>query len=280
MQNIAIVCNPTAGKGKAHAIRKMAEKALQKLSISYTSFHPPWPSQFKGFTSLWLIGGDGTLHYFLNRYPDIGLPLAIFKGGSGNDFAWKLYGNKTPGDYIESILQATPKKIDAGSCNGKYFINGVGIGFDGAVVKAMGKKKFLPGHLAYLLAVLQQIFFYKEQELTMISGETKNTGKVFMISVANGSRYGGGFLVAPQSLVDDGDLDIVIIRQISPLKRLFHLHKVEKGVHLQLPFIDVLKGKKIIVSSAWPMCAHMDGEFMEADSFTIDILPGRFSFLF
>jgi diacylglycerol kinase (ATP) len=170
--------------------------------------------------------------------------------------------------------------VDAGLCNGIYFINGVGIGFDGEVVRSMRKKRMLPGHLAYLATVLKKIFLYREQEMKINIGNRSIMEKIFMLSIANGSRYGGGFLVAPQSKIDDGLLDIVAIKKITPVKRIFYLPKVEKGKHLHLSFIDVFRSKKISIESNQLMRAHLDGEYFESFQINVEVLPAKFFFLY
>ncbi len=276
---IALVCNPKAGKGKGLLLLNKIVSVLRSGGFTFTAYSSVWPPHFIEFTEVWIIGGDGTLNFFINRYPEISLPMALFKGGSGNDFAWKLYGNKSAEDYLEMVIKGNIMKVDAGLCNGKYFINGVGIGFDGEVVRSMGVKKFFSaGHLAYLAVVLKKIFFYREKKMSFVTGSHAWTEKIFMVSIANGSRYGGGFLVAPQAKIIDGELDIILIRPIALLKRLFYLPKVEKGKHLNLYFVKFLREKKIRVSSPAPLAAHLDGELMECDKFNIEILPGKFSF--
>ena len=136
-RTIAILMNSLAGKGKAIKLLSVIENKLRNKQLKFNTFTQSWPPNFQGYTDAWLIGGDGTLNHFINRYPDIQVPVALFKGGSGNDFAWKLYGNKAVDAYIESALEGNTKKIDAGICNGKYFINGVGIGFDGEVALSL-----------------------------------------------------------------------------------------------------------------------------------------------
>lgn len=276
MKHIAIVCNSKAGNGKSAAIAGQLLQKLQQLKIDRESFSQHWPDNFDKFSAVWLVGGDGTLNYFINKYPSIAIPIALFKGGSGNDFAWKLYGNKTTNEYFEIALNGIAKKTDAGICNGKYFINGAGIGFDGEVVKAMGNNKLLPGHLAYLLTVLKKVFFYREKEITVETNGHSSKEKMFMISVANGSRYGGGFLVAPQAIVNDGELDIVLIKQIASLKRFFYLPIVERGKHLGLHFVEAGKTKKITIKAEQNLPAHLDGELMEARWFELEILPRKF----
>ena len=93
-KNIAVICNPLAGAGKAI---KLAERISEKLSareILFSVFNEKWPEDFENYTDIFIVGGDGTLNYFVNHYPDIKLPLVIFNGGTGNDFHWMLYGNK------------------------------------------------------------------------------------------------------------------------------------------------------------------------------------------
>lgn len=279
-RQIAIVCHAQAGKGKALRVCRQLQQELKDRSISHTVFVDEWPSQFVNYTDVFIVGGDGTLNYFINRFPNISIPLSIFKGGSGNDFAWKLYGNKTFDEQLETALNAAAKPVDAGICNGHYFLNGAGIGFDGEVVQAMGRKRLVTGHLAYLWTVVKKIAFYREKPLKLHYGDTNREDRFFLLSIANGSRYGGGFMVAPQARVDDGWLDLVEIRCIHRLRRLFYLPKVEKGRHLDLSFVSSGKIKKIKIESSKKVAAHLDGEFMWSDVFEIGIEEGRYLFRF
>ena len=93
-------------------------------------FYDNWLTYFDGFSDIWIIGGDGTFNYFTNHYPYCQLPTSIFKGGSGDDFAWKLYGDVTLEQQLQILLSPQPRFVDAGRFNGKLFINCLGIGFD------------------------------------------------------------------------------------------------------------------------------------------------------
>src|SRR6185369_2918061 len=135
-KNIAILCNPRAGNGKAIELGGKILTGLSDRNIPYKLFKEQWPTTLVDFTDIFISGGDGTLNYFINQYPDIRIPLVIFNGGTGNDFHWLLYGKKTFGEQLELVLNTTPKPIDIGKCNSRFFINGVGIGFDGAVAKS------------------------------------------------------------------------------------------------------------------------------------------------
>lgn len=276
--NIAIVSNTLAGSGYPGLLSRQLQALLEKQQIPCTVFIDHWPDRFTGFTDIFILGGDGTLNHFINQYPNISIPLSVFKGGSGNDFGWKLYGNLSLEAQLRRVLASPPSPVDAGSCNGRLFLNGVGIGFDGEVVKSMGKKRLIAGHLAYLGTVIRKIFFYREKVLELTYNGRVEKDKYFMISIANGSRYGGGFMVAPQSVVNDGWLDLVIIRKIHPLKRFFYLPRVEKGKHITLPFVKVDKVKHIVIRADQSLPAHLDGEFTEGREFIIELLAGRFLF--
>lgn len=276
--NIAIVCNSLAGNGYAELLTRQLQELLDSQHIPCTVFMDDWPAQFTGFSDVFILGGDGTLNHFINQYPNISIPLSVFKGGSGNDFGWKLYGNVSFEAQVRRALFSSPKPVDAGSCNGRLFLNGVGIGFDGEVVRSMGRKRIIAGHLAYLGTVVRKIFFYREKVLELEYNGRKEQDNYFMISVANGSRYGGGFMVAPQAVVDDGWLDLVIIRKIHPLKRFFYLPRVEKGKHIALRFVKVDKVKQIVIRARHSLSAHIDGELVEDEVFFIALLPGRFLF--
>jgi len=277
-KNIALLINPLHNK----ALRVGNEIAviLQNKNIEHAVFTSRWPIEWDNFSEAWIVGGDGTLNHFINQYPQFHLPMAIFKGGTGNDFHWMLYPNKTVEEQIELVLKASPKGVDAGYCNNYLFLNGVGIGLDGKVVQdLLGKKKW-NGKLSYYAVVLRNIFFFKEF-LCSVSNETFNWGKkCLMISVANGCRYGGGFNVNPQGLINDRLLDVNIVGHISPLLRLRFLPKIEKGTHLNLPMITYLKTGSIHIKAAKIIPAHVDGEYIDASEFVIECLPSRFFFLY
>jgi diacylglycerol kinase family enzyme len=242
---IAIVTNTLAGNGKAVKLAGKLFGILQGKKITAQIFtEKEWDKRIYGFDQVWITGGDGTVNYFVNQFPDIKKPLCIFKGGTGNDFYALLYSKKTVEEQVEFVLQSPPKLIDAGKCNERYFLNGVGIGFEGAVAKSLqGVKKF-GGKTSFLLSILKHIFFYREQWYRISSAEKTIENNFLMISIANGTRYGGGFYVAPLAKPDDGVFDTNLVSSLSPFKRLWYLPVIEKGKHLGLPFIDYYNTKK------------------------------------
>jgi len=278
-KNIAIVCNRLAGNGKAVALAKKIARELHDKATPHTLFISEWPADFNRFTDAWIVGGDGTINFFFNKYPGIKLPIVVFDGGTGNDVHAVLFKNKTFEEQLQIALTATPKPIDAGKCNEKYFLNGVGIGFEGAVAKSLtGKKKKKAGKAAFMGTILQKVFFYTSKKYKAASYEYNMEGERLLISVMNGHRAGGGFHIAPSSAINDGLLDVVIVDKLNPLRRLRWLPVIEKGKHLSLPFIKHFRTKRLIITSEEPMDTHLDGEYYSAKRLEIELLPGKYLF--
>ena len=274
-KNIAILVNPTSGKGKAVKIAKQLSEQLTEKTILHNLFDHEWPLVFLGFTEIWIVGGDGTMNYFLNYYKNNQLPLAIFKGGTGNDFAWKLYGNISLEQQVELVLKAEAKPIDAGQCNDKLYANSLGIGFDGEVLKSMNAIRLLGGHLGYLWIVIRKIFTFKEFTFSIQSTNKKFNERFLLVIVNNSSRTGGGFMVSPKASLTDGKLDMILCKPLSLFKRLKYLPVIEKGKHLDQPFIYFHQEQEVYIECEKELLAQLDGELISGKSFNIKILPGR-----
>lgn len=276
--HIAVLCNPLAGAGRSLEVASQLSRLLSDKMIPHQLFQGQWPGDLAAFTDVYLVGGDGTLQYYINHYPYSQLPLAIFGGGTGNDFHWLLYGQVTLEEQLNRVLQQPPRPVDMGRCNQRYFINGLGVGFEGAVAKALTSRNKLPGKTSYLLTILRQILTYRSAEYHISAEETVIDGRQLLVDVSNGSRAGGGFHVAPEARADDGLLDVVIVRALPPLYRMRYLPVIEKGRHLSLPFVTHFRTRSLQISCDKPIRYHLDGEYLEANEIHVSIVPGSLLF--
>lgn len=279
-RKIALAVNPLAGKGKAETIAGLLAGRLYHFAIDYTLFNEQWPVDFNGYSEVWIIGGDGTLNYFINHYPDIQIPITIFKGGTGNDFAWKLYGDIEWKEQLQLVFNAEPKPVDAGRCNDKMFLNGVGIGFEGEVLQSMNTIRLIGGHIGYYLVVLKKIFSFNEYRFKIYADELIADEKLLLATVNNSSRTGGGFHISPKSSVADGLLDLVMCKPLSLLQRLMYLPRIEKGKHLSMPFVRHITGIHFTIECDKQLPAQLDGELIVSGKFEFNLLPGKFLFLY
>jgi YegS/Rv2252/BmrU family lipid kinase len=280
VRHIAIICNPRSGKGQPIALLPKLTLLANQHAFSYQVFTDLLPADLSDFTDLVIMGGDGTLNYVINHFKQIPIPIGYVPCGTGNDFGHMLHGKKKMNKYLLDALFAPIQTVDAGICNERMFLNGVGIGFDGWVVKRLLAKRFFKGKAAYYSTVISLLFFYREQPVQVTIDGKEFTQPMFMFSAANGKTYGGGFKVAPLANVQDGQLECISIRDIPLIKRLRYLPVIEKGAHLHLPFITYNQAKHVTLRSAIPLEAHLDGEYMQANQFEIKILPKHFYFRF
>ncbi len=275
---IAIVCNPLAGVGKAVSLAEKIALGLQKRGIGHQLYKGNWPKEWNGFTDLYIVGGDGTLNYFINHYPDVDLPLVIFNGGTGNDFHWMLYGKTGFEQQLDLVLNALPKPIDAGQCNDRFFLNGLGIGFEGAVARSLVGKKKKSGKKSFKLAVLKKILIYRSKLYRITMGDKVIQERQMMISIMNGKRAGGGFHISPESVPDDGLLNVVLVDPITVFKRLRYLPVIEKGKHLKLSIINHFNTTGLTIECKEPIASHLDGEYYSTHKMVVSILPGKYLF--
>ena len=276
--HIAILANPNAGNHHGIQFAQWLNLQLLQKQIQHQVYTDKWPDDFNEFSDIWLIGGDGTINYFINQYPDCSLPLVLYKGGTGNDFSCHLYGNRSNKQIFELVLNAVPKNVDAAKVNGKLYINCLGIGFDGDVLRSMGSIRFVGGHLGYLIAVIKTMFIFKEPFLKVVATKFFKEGCFLLAMITNSPKAGGGFHISPGASVSDGKLDMVLSNELSVLKRLRFLPVIEKGKHYSLPFITHLQDTQFEIHTEKDLPVQMDGELFYAKDLLVEVMPGKFLF--
>lgn len=285
---IKIIVNPQADKGKSGFRWKEIETRLIKnLNIEYESVLTESPkhatyltrkTQQEGVKLIFLVGGDGTVSEAINGIYLEDIVLGIIPTGSGNDFA-KMLGIRTVLDGLSSFNTSFEKVVDVGCLNkDKYFINNLGIGLDAYVVKLQRRERFR-NEISYLFSTLKILSSFSEFPVKVNAPDFKFSGNVLSISVGNGQYHGGLFRLTPQAKIDDGLLDICIIKQTNKLKRFLNVPKAIKGSHISLKEVESFKTKKISISSPLPLQLHLDGELYEPlKELEIEVLPRKLTF--
>jgi len=116
------------------------------------------------YSDILILGGDGTINEVVNGLKYQQIPLSVISIGTGNDTIKHIHKNLDFEYQLKTVFDGEPARIDAGLCNDKIFMNGVGIGFDGKVVEMMNREgKKYGGHRAYLRAVLRILLTYRER---------------------------------------------------------------------------------------------------------------------
>lgn len=267
-KRVAFLINPS----KRVRLHAYVQWVKSRVSCDLLIFDEQWPTSLAEFDEVWVMGGDGTFNYFVNAYPTCEKPIALFKGGTGNDFYWKIFGNMSREMHLKVILDAHVEDLDAGRVNDMLFLNGVGIGIEGEVLTAMDAIRWIGGALGYYLAAIPALFRFKSYQI-------QGNRSVFLCMVFNSVRAGGGFHFFPNASIQDGFLDKLICDPLPIWKRLFYMPVIQSGRHTHLPFIHLttLQAESIVCNRV--LKAQVDGEVLESDTFDFTILPAKFKFI-
>jgi len=298
MTKVKIIANPVAGRGAAEKAIPLVERTLKEMNVRFhiVRTERPWhacqlakEAASEGWDVVAAMGGDGTANEVINGLMQAKISgyrrcaLEVLCIGRGNDFA---YGVGIPSDLHEGchvLARGTRRTIDLGrvvvdSANpGRYFGNGIGIGFDAVVGFEALKMKHLHGFLSYLVAALKTLLFYYQAPLVRMEYNGQSiTQAALMISIMNGQRMGGGFWMAPDGKPDDGLLNLCIAGKANRL-RLFNLmFHFMKGTQAGKDPITTDRTRRITIEAVQGVLpAHSDGETLctQGKRMEVELLP-------
>ncbi len=288
---IPLFLNPTAGRGRAGRRIARIEQLFNSRNIPLSVITSRAMGDLEdkvtthvnnGARKIIVAGGDGSVHEVVNGMlrADTASSLGIIPTGTGNDFAkacgitldWEQ-ATRSLADRI--VANDTPRKIDVGRMNDRYFANGAGIGFDAKVTRVARAFRWHIGDFIYLFAILRCLYDgVATPEILINSSEFSWRGPLTLASVSNGPWVGGIFHIAPMASNTDGHLDLLIVAPVSRLRVLALLPKLMRGRHMSEPEITHVTARSITVSSELPLESHLDGEVQPLQSeFEFSILP-------
>lgn len=211
-----------------------------------------------------ILGGDGTLNYFINHVDIDHLPCSFFlyPSGTGNDFAKDTVAPDEQGliplnDYFTNLPYV--------DINGKTyrFINGIGYGIDGQCCEVADQKNARGEKVDYSSITVGLLFKgYKPRNATVtVDGQTSTYKKVYLASGMHGRYYGGGMMIAPAQQRNGGSLSCVVIHGKGKLGTLMLFPKLFSGKHVKAKkAVSIVEGKRIQVSFDVPCALQVDGE--------------------
>ena len=244
-----------------------------------------------GYRRLFVAGGDGTLNEVLNGVEQVPGALAettfgLIPLGTGNDFARALGLSEDVDEAVATLLQGRTIAVDLGDLNGRSFVNVSAGGFIAEVSDAVDPQlKTLAGKLAYLIGGAQVLFDY-EPARARVRAAGPDGGRVFerelevqMFAACNSRMVGGGRLIAPDALIDDGLLDICLVESMPMLEFVRLLTSVTTGDHVEDERVHYFRAAEVELTFDRPIKVNTDGEVLEADRCLYRIRPRAARFL-
>jgi len=267
-----LIVNPVAGRGKTEELAPALFGRLKACGLPFEARFTKGPDEAteiakeaaeEGFTRLVAVGGDGTAHEVANGLlaaSNKPAALGVIPTGSGNDFAKAIGIPLELSEAVETLAHNHRRRIDLGRLGGRYFVNGLGIGLDGAVSHRYRRMKHLSGELGYLWGAIHEALTFKAFDLGLSTPGWSFRGPALLAGASNGQYQGGNFRLTPHASVEDGQLDVYVILDIAPLRRLIEIPKVRRGAHLALKEVEIHRAPWAEIALERPLPAHMDGE--------------------
>ncbi len=293
-----VIINPQAGRGRGARALPQIHNILKNLNIAFDSVKTGEPRQAialaqqaarDGYARIVAVGGDGTCNEVVNGLfaaAEQGHPavMGIIPVGSGNDFAYALGIPPEVEDACRVLKHGSEKLVDLirVTVDGQPRLcsNGTGIGFDGEVVADLQKGRYLHGFLMYLWSVLRVLMFGRwPYKMTLRFNNARINQEITLITVANGTRAGGGFLLTPNAKLDDGLMDICYANALSKAGVLNLLPRTFNGSHIHQKTITMATTPSIAITVEKGAPAHIDGEVLctAGREFVFELLPRRLS---
>jgi len=292
-RKILYFINPVSGPRRNSSLQQIITEKTQEQNISFKIIAADKNGNYsylkekikkEKITDAVICGGDGTINQVAAALLGIDVNIGIIPAGSGNGLAFAAKIPKQATSALQIIFNGKSAKIDGFYINNYFGCMLCGIGFDAQVAHdfALDKQRGLATYVKQSVKNFVKASPYAF-DITL-KGKTFST-EAFFISIANSNQFGNNFTIAPKASLDDGLLDIIVVKKMNKARMLWSVlqqirsgkvvHSDEKNFHKK----DVLyfQTDKLIIDNPLLAPLHIDGEPAATDmKFTIKILPAAF----
>ncbi len=276
---IRLIVNPAAGGGRAGRVAPAVVRALEGLGLTVRRTDTrdlPHARELAleavsdGETAV-ALGGDGLAGAVADALRGVpGALLGVLPGGRGNDLARVLGISSDPVAACATIAHGVPRLIDLGlvgeaesGAPGQTFVGIASVGFDSEANRIANGAPAWLGGLVYAYGALRALLAWRPArfEIELEPPGERRGFTAYSIGAANSKAYGGGMRAAPDALLDDGLLEVVVLESVSKLRFLTRIFpKVFSGTHVHEPCVHVFRAREISLSADRPFTMYADGD--------------------
>lgn len=285
---IALLTNPTSGRGKGARARDAALARFAEAGVSVRSLQGRDAAEAldlarevvaDGVGTLVIAGGDGMAHLGAQAVAGTGTALGIIPAGTGNDVA--RYLDLPRRDFraaADRVLAGRTRTIDLARSEHRHFVTVLAAGFDAIVNERANQMTWPRGQMRYNIATLAELRTFEPIRYTLdLDGETRSV-EAMLVAVGNGPSFGGGLRITEGALLDDGLLDVVIIKPISKLALVRTYPRLFRGTHVTHPAYEHHRVRSVTVAAPG-IVSYADGERFGALPLTVECAPGALTVL-
>ncbi|MEZ4923774.1 MAG: diacylglycerol kinase family protein [Crocinitomicaceae bacterium] len=216
-KNILFLINPISGIGKKGDIPDLIKTHIgseHNTEIQYTEHvghgKEITASRHHEFDAIIAIGGDGTVNEVASQLINTKCALGVIPAGSGNGLARHLKIPLTAKSALERIASFQPEQYDTGTVNGEFFVGTCGFGFDGYIAYLFDHYH-KRGFISYAKLIAREYMNFEPIEFEVSVDGELSTHKALVCAVGNSSQFGNGFTISPDSNMQDGVMELILI---------------------------------------------------------------------
>ena len=285
-REFALLTNPTSGKGKGARFRDAALARLRSAGLSVRSLYGSDADEAlslarscvaDGVDGLIVCGGDGMVHLGMQAVATTEVSLGIIPAGTGNDVARYFNLPRTdPATAAERVIGGETRPMDLARVGDTYYSTVLCAGFDAIVNERANAMTWPKGQMRYNLATLAELRTFKPLDYTLVLDGVEQRFEAMMVAIGNGPSFGGGLRITEGAHLDDGLLDVVIIKPMSRAGLIRTYPKLFKGTHTTIAQYEHHLATTVTVASPG-IVAYADGERMGPLPLSVEAVPSAVS---
>jgi diacylglycerol kinase (ATP) len=287
-REIALLTNPTAGRGRGARSRKAVLGRLRDAGLVVRNLQGRDADEAldlarqcvdDGVESLVVSGGDGMVHLGAQAVATTATRLGIIPTGTGNDVARYFdLPRKDPVAAADRVIAGRTRTIDLARSGSRYFVTVLAAGFDAIVNERANRMTWPKGQMRYNLATVAELRTFEPLPYTLdLDGEVRRLDAM-LVAVGNGPSFGGGLRITEGAVLDDGLLDVVIIKPMSRPGLIRTYPKLFKGTHVTVPQYEHHRVRCVTVAAPG-IVSYADGERFGPLPLTIECAPAALTVL-
>jgi len=283
MPRAIVLTNPTAGKGRGARMRDEALPRFHGAGWRTTALTGRDADETLDLArvaaaerpdALVVCGGDGMVNLGLQAVAGTGVPLGILPAGTGNDFARTLGLPLGSGaSAAVRIMHGTQRTVDLARIGERYFGGVLAAGFDAVVNERANRMRWPRGQLRYHLATLAELRVFRPLRYVVELDGVERQLEAMLVAVGNGPAFGGGLRIAHGAELDDGLLDVVVIKPLSRRELVRTYPKLFDGSHVSHPQYERHRVRRVSIASAG-IVGYADGERFGPLPLSVEAVPG------
>ena len=287
-REIALLTNPTAGKGKGSRVRDRALEKLRGAGLVVRSLQGRDADEAldlahqcvaDGVEALVVCGGDGMVHIAVQAVATSSTALGIIPAGTGNDVARYFdIPRKDPVAAADKVIAGRTRTVDLARSGNRYYVTVLAAGFDAVVNERANRMTWPKGQMRYNLATLAELRVFEPLPYTLQIDDRRLELEAMLVAVGNGPSFGGGLRITEGALLDDGMLDVVIIKPMSKAGLIRTYPKLFKGTHVTHPQYEHHLARSVTVAAPG-IVSYADGERFGPLPLTVECAPGALTVL-